>query len=76
MSREFRNLALTEDDYIHCHNKVANVVHQELSIKYGLSKRPPMRIINMSHISATELMNSTITGKLQVIELSITIDQV
>ena len=67
-------LALTEGDYVHCHNKVANVVHQELTIKCGLSKGPPMPITNMFHISATELMNCTITSPLQVIELSITVD--
>ena len=70
------HLALTEGVYIQYHNKVANVVHQELPIKCGLSKGPTMPIINMGHVSATELMNCTITVPLQVIELSITIDQV
>ena len=76
MTGDVRSLALTEDDYSHRHNKVANVFHQELTIKCELSKRPPMPIINTSHISATELMNCTITGPLEVIKLSITIDQI
>jgi hypothetical protein len=76
MSREVRNLALNEGDYIHRHNKVAKIVHQKLTIKYGLSKGPPKPVINKSYIIATELMNCTITSPLQVIELSITIDQV
>jgi hypothetical protein len=76
MSGEFRNLPLAEGDYIHRHTKVANVVHQELNIKCGLSKGSPMPIINMSHISAIELTNCTVTGPLQLIELSITVDQV
>jgi len=79
--REYRTyfcacLALREGDYIHCYSKVANIFHQEFTIKCGLSKGPPVPIINMRHISATELMNCTITSLLQVIELSITIDQV
>lgn len=55
------HLALTAGDYIHRRNKVADVFHQELTIKYGLSKGPPVRIINMSHISVTELMNCIFT---------------
>jgi hypothetical protein len=69
-------LVLREGDYIHCHGKVANIFHQELSIKCGLSKGPPVPIINIRHNSVTELMNCTITSLLQVFELSMSIDQV
>jgi len=69
-------VALTAGDYILCHNKVAKVAHQELTIKCGLSKGPQMPIKNMFHTSAKELMNCTITSPLQVIELSITTDHV
>ena len=34
--------ALAQGDYIHWHNQVASTVHQELSIKCGLSNGPPM----------------------------------
>jgi len=34
--------ALGQGSYSHLHNHVADIVHQELLIKYGLSKGPPM----------------------------------
>jgi hypothetical protein len=34
--------ALAQDDYIHRHSQVANIVHKELVIKRGLSKEPPI----------------------------------
>jgi predicted amidophosphoribosyltransferase len=34
--------APAQGDYTHCHNEVANIVHPELAIKCGLSKKPPM----------------------------------
>jgi hypothetical protein len=48
MSKEIRNYlnipgarrALAQGDYTHRHNKVANIIHQELAIKCGLSKGP------------------------------------
>jgi len=35
-------LALSEGIYTNRHSTVANIVHQELAIKCGLSKIPPM----------------------------------
>ena len=34
--------ASTQVDYAHRHNQVANTVHKELGIKYGLSDRKPV----------------------------------
>jgi len=33
---------MTPGDYTHHHNQVASIVHQELAIKCGQSKGPPM----------------------------------
>jgi len=35
-------LALAEGVYTHRHSTVANIIHQELAIKCGLPKIPPM----------------------------------
>jgi hypothetical protein len=34
--------SLAQDNYTHHHSQVANIVHQELAIKCGLSKGPPV----------------------------------
>jgi hypothetical protein len=69
--------ALAQGDYTHRHNQVANIVHQELALKRGLSNGPPMLCYKYEPQSVLEnIINCTMTGPYHLIELSITTDQI
>jgi hypothetical protein len=49
--------ALTQGDYTHRHNQGDSIVHQELPIKCGLSKGPPMPYYRYEPQSVLEKSN-------------------